>query len=375
MEVERTMRTRGIEWGTCEVAIVNFCCGKLSPVGPKDFERLTCWREQVPHGLGGVLGCEIVPRDSWYQSQVRVRLGNMADSSNQVQGGPSLVERQTVGARRKGLAKSMDPSRAREELGDVDLRMARVERHLVNREDSFEELESRLSELVEEMEESREELQAALNEAFDKVANESEALRIAYAEEVSTMREETACSKKRVEIPKPNAFKGARSAKEKNFHSPKEDRREPEQPSPPPELANMGSLQYCSLGIMSLIGLSDAPIEDGEQDNGMGDAAEERDAEEYATQEESELPRELPLEEQVGYVSEPSVARSPEEVALPKQEGIRQHRSRRSRNRCKAKRKVKTPSHRDGGGTGTQQEAEGNGSQGHERSPRRRGQF
>ncbi|KAF2295797.1 hypothetical protein GH714_034033 [Hevea brasiliensis] len=114
-------------------------------------------------------------------------------------------------------------------------------------------------------EESHEELQAALNEALDKVANESVALRIAHAEEVSTMREENRLLKEeiekmhenvkdvrdelvllkrlvaqgvrtnphptltiptaRVEIPKPSAFKGARSAREKNFHSPKEDRR------------------------------------------------------------------------------------------------------------------------------------------------------
>ncbi|KAF2286292.1 hypothetical protein GH714_013334 [Hevea brasiliensis] len=108
----------------------------------------------------------------------------------------------------------------------------------------------------------------------------------------------------RVEIPKPSPFKGARSARVKNFHSLKEDQR---------------------------VGPSDALREDGEQDNGMGDAAKEKDTEECATQEESELPRELPPEEQVGCVSEPPVARSPKEVALPKQEGTRQHHSRRSK--------------------------------------------
>ncbi|KAF2286289.1 hypothetical protein GH714_013303 [Hevea brasiliensis] len=247
--------------------------------------------------------------------------------------------------------------------------MARVEQHLVNREDKFEELENRLMELGDGIDETREELQATLNESLDKVANESEALRIAHAEEVSTMKEENRLLKEevekmhenmkdvrdelvllkilvaqgvgtnphptltiptaRVEIPKPSTFKGARSAREKNFHSPKEDRRgerpvlkcylcdgphkkrncakrtvlsamdkEPKQASPPPEQATMGSLQYCSLGTMRLVGPSDAPSEDGEQDNGMGDVAKEKDAEECATQEESELPRELPLEEQ-----------------------------------------------------------------------------
>ncbi|KAF2314209.1 hypothetical protein GH714_024090 [Hevea brasiliensis] len=112
----------------------------------------------------------------------------------------------------------------------------------------------------------------------------------------------------------------------------------------------MGSLQYYSLGALRLVGPSDTPSEDGEQEDGMGDTSEEKNSEECVTQEESELSRELPPEEQVGCVSatpeEPPVARSPE-VALQKQEGLRQHRSRRSQNKCKAKRRAKTPSHRD----------------------------
>ncbi|KAF2303583.1 hypothetical protein GH714_019675 [Hevea brasiliensis] len=128
---------------------------------------------------------------------------------------------------------------------------------------------------------------------------------------------------------------------------------------------------------MRLIGLSEAPSKDGERDNGMENAAEEENAKDVCgTQEQSKLPRELPPEEEVGCArEEPSVAGSPREVALPKPEGTRQPRSRRSRNRCKAKRKVKTPSHKDEEGTETQQKAKGNGSHGHERSPRRQGQL
>ncbi|KAF2299195.1 hypothetical protein GH714_030939 [Hevea brasiliensis] len=123
----------------------------------------------------------------------------------------------------------------------------------------------------------------------------------------------------------------------------------------------MENLPCCTLGAMRLVGPSEAPRKDAV------DVCE--------TQEQSKLPRELPPEEEVSCVSEQPAAESPREVALPKQERPRQQRSRRSKKRCKAKRKAKSPSHKNGEGAGTQQKAEGNGSQGHERSPRRQGQI
>ncbi|KAF2282396.1 hypothetical protein GH714_043975 [Hevea brasiliensis] len=139
--------------------------------------------------------------------------------------------------------------------------------------------------------------------------------------------------------------------------------KEPKLPTPPSEPAGVECLQCCSLGAMGLVGQSGAPSSDGERDSGMVDAKIV-----------SELPRELPPEEEVDCVSN-SVAGSPREVVLPKQERPRQRCSRRSRNRGKAERKAESPSHEDRDGTEAQQKAEGNGSHGHERGPRRQGKF
>ncbi|KAF2299434.1 hypothetical protein GH714_031937 [Hevea brasiliensis] len=67
----------------------------------------------------------------------------MADSDDQVhEAGTSVMEGQAAGARRKGRAKFRDPSRAREEMGDVETRLAKVELHLVNGDERCEELEN-----------------------------------------------------------------------------------------------------------------------------------------------------------------------------------------------------------------------------------------
>ncbi|KAF2302150.1 hypothetical protein GH714_032982 [Hevea brasiliensis] len=65
-----------------------------------------------------------------------------------------------------------------------------------------------------------------------------------------------------------------------------------------------------------------------------------------------------PREKNFHSTKEDRRGKNPEEVALPKKDRPRQHHSRKSRNRRKAKRKAK-----------------GNGLQGHERSPKRRRQF
>ncbi|KAF2282255.1 hypothetical protein GH714_044009 [Hevea brasiliensis] len=135
---------------------------------------------------------------------------------------------------------------------------------------------------------------------------------------------------------------------------------EPGKTSAPLEPASEGSLPCCSFGAMSLVGPSEAPS------GGAVDIC--------GTREQSELPKKLPPEGEVGCVSEPA-AGCPSEVELPKQERPRQPRSRKRRNRCKAKRVAQSPSHTDEEGVGTQQKADGNGSHGQERGPRRRGRF
>ncbi|KAF2282311.1 hypothetical protein GH714_044062 [Hevea brasiliensis] len=329
--------------------------------------------------------------------------------------------------------------RMKNHLINEETRVDKIEDHLIIGDDRFEELESRVSGLGEGLEETRGEFQAALKETRDKLVSEIEALKIAHAEEMSTVREDNRVLQERVEKlqeemvllrrlvtqgngtnphstlsvpmarvvrPKPGASKGEGSAGKKDFHSRGEDRRgsravlkcfrcrgphkkrdcpkravvlakgkEPELPTSPQEPASVESLQCCSLGSMRLIGPSEAPSSDGEQDNGMVDAAAEEVAKTVCgTREQSKLPRELPSEEEVGCVRD-SVARSPTDVVLPKQERPRQRRSRRSRNRCKAERKAESPSHEDGKGTEAQEKAEGNGSHGHERGPRRQRQF
>ncbi|KAF2303684.1 hypothetical protein GH714_021208 [Hevea brasiliensis] len=75
-------------------------------------------------------------------------LSNMADSGEQEQGaGASMVEEQTGQGKRKGTTKPRDPSRVREDLGDMEVRLAKMERHLITGDDRFEEIESRLMEL------------------------------------------------------------------------------------------------------------------------------------------------------------------------------------------------------------------------------------
>ncbi|KAF2313961.1 hypothetical protein GH714_020949 [Hevea brasiliensis] len=127
-------------------------------------------------------------------------LSNMADSGEQEQGaGVSMVEEQTSRGRRKGTTKPRDPSRAREDLGDMEVRLAKMERHLITGDDRFEEIESRLMELGEGLEETRGELQAAFSDALERLISENEALKIAHAEEISAIKEKNRLLKEEVE--------------------------------------------------------------------------------------------------------------------------------------------------------------------------------
>ncbi|KAF2303628.1 hypothetical protein GH714_020352 [Hevea brasiliensis] len=165
--------------------------------------------------------------------------------------GAPRVEEQG-GKRRRG--KSRDPSRAREELGDFETRLAKVELHLIDRDEKIKELDTRMEELDRGMEEFREEMQGALNEAIDKIIGEGESLKFFFSDDVAALREEKRFLREeldrvmrkvkdmeeqmslvrmailqgsvvgaattsinptaRVEVPKPNAFHGGRNAKE-----------------------------------------------------------------------------------------------------------------------------------------------------------------
>ncbi|KAF2308984.1 hypothetical protein GH714_040396 [Hevea brasiliensis] len=172
----------------------------------------------------------------------------MADTSDPEQAvGTSVAEEPTVRGRRKGQAKSREPSRAREEVGDFETRLSRLELYVAGEESRVDGLENRVEGLAEDLEETRGEAQAAHNMALDKIATESEVLRVSQAEEVSALREENrvlkgevekikddlamlkrvmnqgsgadpsvshAAHAARMDVPKPSAFKGSRSAKE-----------------------------------------------------------------------------------------------------------------------------------------------------------------
>ncbi|KAF2282515.1 hypothetical protein GH714_044044 [Hevea brasiliensis] len=177
----------------------------------------------------------------------------MSDPSEIVPGtscAPTVVEQ---GSRRR-RGKSRDPSRAREELGDIETRLAKIELHLIDGDEKIEELDTRMEELDRGMDEFREEMQGALNQAIDKVMGEGESLKISFSNEVAALREENRFLREeldrvlgkvkdmeeqmslvrmailqgsvvgaattsiaptaRVEVPKPNAFHGGRNAKE-----------------------------------------------------------------------------------------------------------------------------------------------------------------
>ncbi|KAF2282501.1 hypothetical protein GH714_044064 [Hevea brasiliensis] len=141
---------------------------------------------------------------SWYQSEfseLRLLLKvTMADQSEITLGvgvAPTVVEHE--GGRRKGRGKSRDPSRAREDLGDLEKRLAKVELHLVDGEERFEEMDTRLMELDERMEELRGDMQGALNAAFDKLASEGESLRLSQMGEIAALRDENRSLKEQLE--------------------------------------------------------------------------------------------------------------------------------------------------------------------------------
>ncbi|KAF2285166.1 hypothetical protein GH714_038911 [Hevea brasiliensis] len=265
----------------------------------------------------------------------------MAEASNKAQGGSnhaqgssSLVE-QKAGAKSKVLPMFVSSSKLKEELGSIEMRLDKIEDHLMNGHDKFEDVDTRLVELGDGLDDTRAELQAAINITLERLVSENEALKLARAKEVSAKEEDNRVLKEMVErmheemkemqeeivLLKRFVTQGSETNPHSTLSVPtarvhkKKDCPKRAVPTPPLEPASVESLPCCSLGSMSVVGLSEVPSKDAVDVCG--------------TQVQSKLPKELPPEEEVGCVSEPA-AGSPREVVLPKQERPMQRCSRRA---------------------------------------------
>ncbi|KAF2282310.1 hypothetical protein GH714_044061 [Hevea brasiliensis] len=172
-QVERTMHFSGNKWRGRIGTITNTCMGHAK----REFKVTKGWWSAGER-----------PRAESISSLVALR-GDHVRSSEIVPGtsvAPTVVEQ---GSRRR-RGKSRDPSRAREELGDLETRLAKIELHLIDGDEKVEELDTRIEELDGGMEEFREEMQGALNRAVDKIMGEGESLKISFSNEVAALREE-----------------------------------------------------------------------------------------------------------------------------------------------------------------------------------------
>ncbi|KAF2303584.1 hypothetical protein GH714_019677 [Hevea brasiliensis] len=70
-------------------------------------------------------------------------LGKMDEASNKAQDDPLLVEQQ-AGARSKVLPKFMGSSRLRDELGNIEMRLNKMDHHLINEETRVDKIEDHL---------------------------------------------------------------------------------------------------------------------------------------------------------------------------------------------------------------------------------------
>ncbi|KAF2289039.1 hypothetical protein GH714_024371 [Hevea brasiliensis] len=110
---------------------------------------------------------------------------------------PLSVEHE--GGRRKGRGKSREPSRAREDLGDLEKHLAKVELHLIYGEEKFKEVDTHLVELDGRMEELQGDMQGALNAAIDKLASEGESLSLSHMGECAALRDENRSLKEQLD--------------------------------------------------------------------------------------------------------------------------------------------------------------------------------
>ncbi|KAF2322418.1 hypothetical protein GH714_016832 [Hevea brasiliensis] len=124
----------------------------------------------------------------------------MADQSEITLGvGVAPMSVEYEGGKRKGRGKSREPSRAREDLGDLEKRLAKVESHLIDEEEKFEEMDTHLVELDGRMEELQGDMQGALNTAIDKLASEGESLCLSQMGEYAALRDENKSLKEQLD--------------------------------------------------------------------------------------------------------------------------------------------------------------------------------
>ncbi|KAF2321311.1 hypothetical protein GH714_038573 [Hevea brasiliensis] len=101
--------------------------------------------------------------------------------------------------RRKGRGKSRDPGRAREELGDFEAHLAKVELHLIEGEEKFKQMDTHLEELDGKMEELCEELHGALDSAINKLASEGESFCLSHPNNYAVLRDENRSLREQVD--------------------------------------------------------------------------------------------------------------------------------------------------------------------------------
>ncbi|KAF2321025.1 hypothetical protein GH714_032843 [Hevea brasiliensis] len=131
------------------------------------------------------------------ERHARVTMADQSEITLGVDVAPMSVEHE--GGRRKGRGKSREPSRAREDLGDLEKCLAKVELHLVDGEEKFDEMDTRLVELDERMKELQGDMQGALNAAIDKLASEGESLCLSYMGEYTALRDENRSLKEQLD--------------------------------------------------------------------------------------------------------------------------------------------------------------------------------
>ncbi|KAJ9188183.1 hypothetical protein P3X46_003570 [Hevea brasiliensis] len=318
----------------------------------------------------------------------------MADQSEITLGvgvAPTVVEHE--GGRRKGRGKSRDPSRAREDLGDLEKRLAKVELHLVDGEERFEEVDTRLVELDERMEELRRDMQGALNAAIDKLASEGESLRLSQMGEIAALRDENRSLKEQLELAMGKlkeveqqvslvamavARGGVATTSGASLVIPSRVE------VPKPSLTAFNHPISFSYGMPNLLASStvrklwDAPVSNNARSfcpptsiwtkgrpfstfavpfSWTFMALNCKDPKECKRGHTPKLQKGHPPREKVDCARDNAVARSPKEESSPRQEGPRRHRSRKSRRKCKAEGRAGALSHRDEGGTaGAQRE-------------------
>lgn len=96
--------------------------------------------------------------------------------------------------------KSREPSHiTREELGNMEVRLAKVELKLIDGKKKLKELDMHLEELSAGMDEFHGEAQGVLNTAIDKLASGNETTLHSLDDELATMKEENRASKEELD--------------------------------------------------------------------------------------------------------------------------------------------------------------------------------